>query len=140
MKKTLLVVLAMVVTLAGCSKDEEVKQDPIIGKWKLISLNTYSNGEIEPYKELTDCEKKSQLEFKTDGSGKRDFYDPYNNECIGVHDVYTWSNKGNHTYEIKLGENEVQNTKITFEGNEMWIYIKDGGAEIDEVIVMQRME
>jgi major membrane immunogen (membrane-anchored lipoprotein) len=97
--------------------------DPIIGKWSYTTSAETVDGETT-YKTLSDCEKKSWVEFRVDGSGSSDFYDTNGTgECIGDDPILTfiWTSKGNNIYGVSANDEEEENIKITFDGNTMKI-------------------
>ncbi len=134
MKKVLyLCLMVAVMPFMSCSSDDD-KKDPIIGKWQYTAEVEYVNGEQQPIEELSDCEKKSWIEFRVDGSGSSNFYDTNGvGECVGDDPVLTfiWASKGNNIYGVSANDDGEQNIKITFEGNIMKISEthKDGETE-----------
>lgn len=119
--------------IASCSSDDDGSSneppanDPIVGTWKI--QQQLIDGEEEP---LSDCEKQSTVEFKTNETvTSTDYYDdPDTGECIT--DVYTedWENRGNGIYRITDEDDESTDISIVFSGNNNTFTISE---EYDEV-------
>lgn len=119
MKKVMsLCLMLAVMPFVSCSGDDNSGQDPIIGKWSLIASEETEDGVVisEP---LTDCEKKSTLEFRADGTLTSTFFDTdFTEECISE-GVYTllWKNDGDSVYTTTDHEGDSFRIEVTFSGN-----------------------
>src|SRR5690606_34030395 len=125
--------LLTVFSSISCSSDDDNGgQDPIVGKWQWTSTVEFVNGEQQPKEELSECERKSSIEFNADGSASSNFFDTNGvGECIGEDSYpFTWVNKGNNIYGFFI-EDEAEEDKVTFDGNTMKIFLTymDGDIE-----------
>ncbi|PDS24701.1 lipocalin-like domain-containing protein [Flavobacterium branchiophilum] len=77
MKKLFLAITAMM--LLGCSKDEPVIEDPIIGKWYLKEF--YRNDSIQV---LSECALSKSFEFRSNGYYYEAYFklDTLSNHCV----------------------------------------------------------
>ncbi len=82
MKNLILLLPCMITVLTSCKKENEVKNDGLIGKWQLVAtLDTfYGNGNWDK----VPAEGAHTLEFKTDGSFiKLEISGGFNAICTG---------------------------------------------------------
>ncbi|MFL0063797.1 lipocalin family protein [Tenacibaculum maritimum] len=111
MKNLLILCIAIVTLGTSCSSNDEKNLDPLVGSWYKFSENK---------KEVSDCEKKTTLNFKENGDYSISLYEALTNgDCIsdGM-DTGKWANKGNNNYGIILaGDNFEAIQKITFGEN-----------------------
>ena len=103
--------------LTSCSSDDDANApaevDRIVGKWKIQELLV--DGEVVL---LTDCEKQTTVEFKTNGDIiSSDFYDDFETEeCIEETSTEKWENRGNNIYRITDGATS-EDVNIVFSNN-----------------------
>lgn len=98
MKKIFSLLLGIII-LASCSSDDDVTpvEDPILGKWFISEVNNTGSFNFQ----LSDCNKESFVDFKTDGTSVSEFYAESNGECtLDSRDTGIWSNLGNNFYRI----------------------------------------
>ncbi|CAM1340550.1 hypothetical protein [Tenacibaculum amylolyticum] len=101
MKKFLATTFILVI-LFSCSNDDNTgnANDPILGKWFLFSNNAL---------EASDCEKRSFIEFKSDGSTVSETYQEINTSCTNtISGNDKWENKGEGLYSFNNIESQIQ--------------------------------
>lgn len=101
MKKFLATILFLFAILS-CSNDENTgnANDPILGKWFLFSSNAL---------EASDCEKRSFIEFKLDGTTVSETYQEINSNCTNtISGNDKWENKGEELYSFNNIESQIQ--------------------------------
>lgn len=132
MKKILVLTIAMF-SLLACSSDDENNLDPIVGTWYKFS---------EEGIEASDCEKKSSVTFKENGTFNSVSYESIDDECI-IEDEFsaTWTNKGNGVYS-RINNGESSDSSITFSdnGNTMTSVYKQeyNGETLTDITVFKR--
>lgn len=117
MKKLILV--ALVAVFSSCSSDDKVVQDSLIGKWQL-EKESVSTDSGKTFKEnpITDCKKKSTLEFLNEGTYKDTPYALDRNEkCIvdGTSEG-TWK-KGNSSSYIFTRKGKSTTVTVAINGD-----------------------
>ncbi|HET8753814.1 MAG TPA: lipocalin family protein [Salinimicrobium sp.] len=116
MKKYLMLFLmAGFFSLAACSDDDEVNDepDPIVGTWVLI--------EVDPASPMIDpavCDP-STITFEEDGSAFATFYIASNN-CGPVASPGSWDHKEGSTYSISVPFVGSQDVNVNFDGSGMF--------------------
>tara|TARA_A200000113_G_scaffold91109_2_gene81571 strand:- start:1227 stop:1631 length:405 start_codon:yes stop_codon:yes gene_type:complete len=121
--KTITTLFIVSLTLTSCSKDDNsTTQDSIIGQW--IAKEQLDNGEkILP----TDCDKKTELNFKADGSLDATFAYDNDGECITGSVNGTWVSKGGNKYSYTLKDSEDEETyNLTLANDEITIDLEGG--------------
>src|SRR5690606_34878560 len=110
MRKVMFLVMVAVMPFISCSSDDDNGgQDPVIGKWKLTGILELEDDEPQQIPEVSDCEKKSWIQFHADGRGTSKYYDTNGvGECVtdDEADEFLWTNKGNQKYEIGVAIEE----------------------------------
>ncbi len=90
-----LILSLLLFTLFSCSNDDDTENsnDPILGKWFLFSVNNT---------EVSDCEKKSSIEFKSNGVFISDTFQvagTNGTDCLNINIIENrWENKGDNLY------------------------------------------
>lgn len=133
MKKLFLFLILFLVALSfnTCNNDDNDELDKIVGKWRLSQVYAEINQEFIDDDMLTECEKKSTIEFFENGSYVENGFEftdeTYTCEALGAVNG-TWKNSGNAMYDISgidfsdfdisgpIVESEV---KVTFESSKM---------------------
>ncbi len=100
MKKTLFI-LAIIFALVSCSNDEnENSNDEIVGRWSLFSISK---------KEVTDCEKKTTIDFRSNGVTITETFQTLNNECSRTSLIEnTWKNEGDNKYSFNNQQSSIE--------------------------------
>ncbi len=137
MKNLSLIILLIAATFASCSSDDDnvvpQNENPqstskLIGKWGQISFT--QQGEALT---ITDCEKKSTIEFNAQ-SYTDIGYAPVNTDCqIDYQDNGTWTEEGNTltlTY-IDEGETITEVTNFTIVDDVLTIKYDDAGFKTE---------
>lgn len=128
MKKFTYLLLIAVMPFISCSSDDEAVEESMFGKWQLSSSVQTIDGQQVP-EDLTDCDKKSTVEFSEDGSFTTVAFSEQNGECISVDtSAGTWEDKGNDIYTLTLGSGSIIDRTITLSGSTLSIYY-DGNDE-----------
>lgn len=84
MKKILLLSFCFLALFSCSNNDDEIVDDPILGTWLL-----FSSGGIE----VSECEKMTSVEFKSDKTTFTEIYQEINDECVNSFDTNdTWEN------------------------------------------------
>ncbi len=92
-----LILSLLIFTLFSCSSNDENEnnEDPILGKWFLFSINSV---------EVSDCEKKSSIEFNSNGLTISDTHQvagTNGTDCLNISIIENrWENKGNNLYSF----------------------------------------
>ena len=125
MKKTMILTTVLFVStfFMSCnSDDDDGVQDTIIGKWQ---LEKQFKNDIE--KSLSDCEKKSTMEFKTDNT----FVDmgssfDQNQHCTSSTDPGTWKYNGDNAIKVSYdGDAKIMNVTFSFVKGNLNLVYKD---------------
>ncbi len=93
----ILILSLLLFTLFSCSSDDDTENsnDPILGKWFLFSVNNT---------EVSDCEKKSSIEFKSNGLTISDTHQvagTNGTDCLNISIIENrWENKGDNLYSF----------------------------------------
>ncbi|RKF03600.1 lipocalin-like protein [Tenacibaculum lutimaris] len=125
----LTLVVCVNVFFTSCSSDD-TPQDTLIGKWQILK-DVASNG--EEY-ELTECEKKGIVEFKSDNTYKDVSYEVnMNEECVSYISEGTWKDKGNNTLGVTY-EGTTNDVKYYFVDGNLKVMTKEEGVEIGYTI------
>ncbi|MFL0169611.1 lipocalin-like domain-containing protein [Tenacibaculum maritimum] len=131
MKTAMILFLAVCINASflSCSDDagsEGTPQNTLIGKWRILT-EVRANGEIS---ELTECEKKSTLEFKSDNTFiSGDHTENINNDCVFFESKGIWEEKKENVLEMNWGD-LVEDTKYLFEnGNLKFLGVDREGNE-----------
>ncbi|MEW7278175.1 lipocalin family protein [Aquimarina sp. 2201CG1-2-11] len=106
MKNVCLCLIAVVTILfASCNKDDDGGGDQILGTWKLITTSEKIDNSTKVVA-VSDCEKKSTVDYKEDGTYKSLYYDTNaEDECVLADDTTgTWKNLGDGKYEFKFAD------------------------------------
>ncbi|MDO6674801.1 lipocalin family protein [Tenacibaculum sp. 1B UA] len=134
---------AMILTLVVCvnvfftsCSDDDTPQDTLIGKWQILK-DVASNGEVD---ELTECEKKAVLEFKSDNTFKDVSYEEnMNNECVSYTEEGKWKEKGDNILEVTR-EGEIEEVKYYFvDGNLKFLGEDEEGKENGSYTLYQKI-
>ena len=128
----LLILLVLIVPISvSCSEDNDiVKEEPkesIIGKWQLIEELLESKDEISV---LSECEKKSTIEFKLDGTYELISF-TLDKECTSETTIHSWVDKGNNILEVfhADGGSAIGNY-LFIDGNlKLVVYDEDGNED-----------
>ncbi|MFL0099996.1 lipocalin family protein [Tenacibaculum maritimum] len=120
MKTAMILFLAVCVNASflSCSDDagsEGTPQNTLIGKWRILA-DAGANGEIG---ELTECKKKSTLEFKSDNTFiSGDHAENINDDCVLLEGKGIWEEKKENVLEMNWGD-RVEETKYLFESGNL---------------------
>ena len=139
MKKFTYLLLIAVMPFVSCSSDDDdddaVVEETMIGKWHLSSAVMPFEGQEMPVP-LTDCDKKTTLEFGEDGSFTTEAFSEFSGECTseGAYGE-TWEDKGNDVYTLTYdSQGQVDDYTITVSGSTMTVYYagneETGGTEM----------
>lgn len=122
------------VSFNTCTLDDD-EPDEIVGKWRLSQVYAKINQEPIDDDMLTECMKKTTIEFFENGTYKEnDFeFNDDTNTCAALQPINgTWKNLGNTKYDISgidfsdfeiPGTTVAMETKITFGSNKMLMEI-----------------
>lgn len=122
------------VSFNTCTLDDD-EPDEIVGKWRLSQVYAEINQEPIDDDMLTECMKKTTIEFFENGTYKEnDFeFNDDTNTCAALQPINgTWENLGNTKYDISgidfsdfeiPGTTVAMETKITFGSNKMLMEI-----------------
>ena len=111
MKKIILVLIA-ILSLSSCnSNDDDLDQDPIIGKWQLTSAKD-DNVEYSD-----DCTRKSTITFLENKTVTVAGYYDDSNGCESEADSFGWMNLGNSSYEFTYNTNDKETVTFIFSQN-----------------------
>ena len=124
--------------------DEGISQeDSIVGKWSLTDDVETMDGKVtsEP---ISDCEKKSWIEFKADGNGSSNFYDTNGlGECKGDDPAnpFAWINKGSNIYGFSFNDDGEEVYTVDISGNtlKMTITSKDGEGTYSNTLTFKKV-
>ncbi|CAA0254289.1 exported hypothetical protein [Tenacibaculum maritimum] len=140
MKTAMILFLAVCINASflSCSDDagsEGTPQNTLIGKWRILT-EVRANGEIS---ELTECEKKSTLEFKSDNTFiSGDHTENINNDCVFFESKGIWEEKKENVLEMNWGD-LVEDTKYLFEnGNLKFLGVDREGNENGSYTLYQK--
>ncbi|MDT0646325.1 lipocalin family protein [Zunongwangia sp. F260] len=122
-KKLLLFTLALT-TLSCSSESEDVQErsdiDPIIGTWSLEKLTEYPTNAPEIVSYPNDCEARTTVTFKPDGTYNTITYDKIDGECVIYEDEdilsSSWErvNEGKYRFSEEYDNNgEVHFSSVT---------------------------
>lgn len=120
MKKIALLLVLTSLSLASCSSDDEqpiietpkpITQSPLIGKWDIIEIQIYNNGEFVKSTDLKQGEcNYAFYDIKVGGIYEENFYNP-DKECEKSITDGTW----NHDESVKkltLNSNEIEHPVV----------------------------
>ncbi|WP_445749186.1 lipocalin family protein [Polaribacter sp.] len=110
MKKIIYLFIAMI-SLSSCSSNDDLDQDPIIGKWQLISQKE-DNVEYSD-----DCSRRSTITFLENKTVTVSSYYDFGNACENISDSFSWMNLGNTGYELTYDPNDKETITIVFSEN-----------------------
>lgn len=96
MKKILILTITLL-TLFSCSKSDDDISNPIIGKWQ--HHESFTNDIND---NITDCRKKTTIEFKSNYELTIIDYSLDNTNCTSLTNNGTWSNTNGTDYDIAL--------------------------------------
>ena len=137
LKQFMLLTLLILITSisVSCSEDDTVKEEPkesIIGKWQVIEEAPQDEGEIE----LTECRKKSTIEFTSNGSYISFSYtDSEDNTCYLDEYQGKWIDIGNNSLELIDGDGDKNIMNYVFiDGNLKLIALDDKGNIIEYLV------
>lgn len=115
MKKLLFLTIFSSILLSCSNNDNVNDQDPILGKWLLFSNNSV---------EVSDCEKKNSIEFRSNNTTISETYQLINGNCSNtLNSNNTWENKGNNKYAF----NNIE-TNIEFSNDNMTMRLSSGNV------------
>ncbi len=105
--------------LTGCSSDDDATtgEDPILGKWFVVELNNPLSQDG-----LSECNLRSNIEFKADNTAKSQFYSDEDAQCQLEESNSQWSNLGNSRYSFELLGFGNQSGTVNFEGNNRFTF------------------
>lgn len=159
MKKLFLFLSLFLVALSynSCTNDNDDDQtDNIVGKWRLSQVYAEINQEPMDHYMLTECEKKSTIEFFENGTYKESGFEfnDENNTCATLAPTNgTWENLGNSMYDFSgfdfsgfdiSGVTFEPQVKVTFLSNKMMMEFLGtmvyAGTELDILIKVTFIE
>ncbi len=131
------------VSFNSCNNDDDSKTDEIIGKWRVNKLLIKADDQYEDDL-LTECDKKSTIEFFENGTYKENSFEfnDNTNTCDDLGIVNgTWKNSGDFMYKILgievTGIKITLDFKITFESRKMiWEFSGTMDFEGEEIDIM----
>ncbi len=102
----------------SCSSDDDSSVESIVGKWQIEQM--FKNNVSE---NISECKKKSTLEFKDDTTFISTPYVLFNGDCIidGISSG-TWRDTGNNNLEVKVsGETESDKAVYSFSNGKLML-------------------
>lgn len=138
-KLTMLVLTVILATFSvACSDDDDTTtpQETIIGKWQLLRYGAPSEGEVEV--EASECEQKSTIEFKSDGSFENIFYEEYQG-CNPNTITGTWVDKGNNTIETPTFDGETRQSTYSFINGDLKVIDLDANGNEGEYNIYKKI-
>ncbi len=115
MKKIFLLFFSLAL-LTSCSSDDENSNngpDPILGVWFISEVNNPFSDDGQ----LTECNKRSSIEFTDDMTATTIFYDDESGDCKSNTTTSDWENTGSSTYEFDIPVFGVQSGQVDFTGS-----------------------
>lgn len=92
--KNYLIIILILFQFTSCSEEETIT-DPIIGEWKLISMQIENN----VFSQQNECTSKSSRIYYDNGNAlEKSYSNSINIPCYLTERQYTWRNTGNNTY------------------------------------------
>ncbi len=128
MKKIMVMALTVLLTTfsvaCGGDNDDTPNEETIVGKWQLLRYGAPDEGESE----ASECEQKSTIEFKSDGSFENIFHEEYQG-CNAIATKGTWIDKGNNVLETTVDGKKGEGKYVFIEGNLKLISLNNDGSE-----------
>lgn len=111
MKKFIYLFIA-IISLSSCnSNDDDLDQDPIIGKWQLISAKE----DTVDYSD--ECLRKSTITFLENKTVTVTNYYDDGNGCENEADSFEWMNLGDSSYEFTYNPTDKETFTFIFSQN-----------------------
>ncbi|PIE98435.1 MAG: hypothetical protein CR961_01670 [Polaribacter sp.] len=127
MKKVFLLFVSIaMIGFTSCSKDDDNVTNPLLGKWRILSVNTTK------ISNLNDCTPKSWILFEEETITSKEFEKDENNECISE----------KYTVKYKKDGNKLKVTPL--EGDDIILFFKIEGDKLtldgeDGIIVYKKI-
>lgn len=119
----------------SCSSDDEAVEESMFGKWQLSSATMPVEGQ-QMTVPLSDCDKKTTVEFGEDGSFTTEEFYERDGVCTSDGSYgETWEDKGNDVYTLTFDQQgQVDDFTITLSGSTLTMYYagnaETGGTEM----------
>lgn len=120
--KKLLLLFVSVAMLTACSKDnddENGSQEPILGTWYLVEINNAQGYEVN------DCNSKSYIDFKSDGTAHSEFYSQNNGNCESEANDGNWTAGDNSKYTFNVPGFGNMTGKVEFNSSSRFTFYPD---------------